>query len=81
MLCAILLRSVRSGYDLSTTNALPQRLCYLGIVNSGDSATLPIRSWYSSQLKAWFKGSPKIGVAVLDFMTNSEQFHSHVIDE
>ena len=36
-LCAILLRSVRSRYNLATTNALPLRLCYLGIANLGAS--------------------------------------------
>ena len=46
-LCAILLRSVRSvrsHYDLATTNALPRRLCYLGIVNLGASGTLQLHS-------------------------------------
>ena len=80
-LCAILLRSVRSCYDLATTNALPQRLCYLDIVNMGASATLPLRSWRSGQLIAWFKCSPKVGVAILDSRTTSECFHAHVIEE
>ena len=80
-LCAILLRSVRSCYDLATTNALPQRLCYLDIVNMGASATLPLRSWRSGQLIAWFKCSPKVGVAILDSRTTSERFHAHVIEE
>ena len=30
MICAILLRSVRSIYDLTTINAVPWRLCLLG---------------------------------------------------
>ena len=34
---AILLRLVQSCYDLATTNALPQRLCYLDLVNIGAS--------------------------------------------
>ena len=38
-LCAILLRSVRSRYNLATTNALPRRLCYLDIANLGASTT------------------------------------------
>ena len=41
-LCATLLRSVRSHYDLATTNTLPRRLCYLA--NIGASVTLPLRS-------------------------------------
>ena len=49
-LCAILLCSVRSCYDLTTTNALPRRLCYLDIVNMGASATLPQRSWRSGMV-------------------------------
>ena len=80
-LCAALLRSVRSHYDLATTNALPRRLYYLGIVNLGASATLPLRSLNSGQLQALFKCSPKVGVALLDSRTNSERFHSHVIKE
>ena len=80
-LCAALLRSVRSHYDLATTNASPRRLCYLGIVNLGAYATLPLRSWHSGQLQAWFKCSPKVGVVLLDSRTNSEQFRSHVIEE
>ena len=80
-LCVTLLRSVRSHYDLATTNALPRRLCYLGIVNLCAFATLPLRSCCSGQLWAWFKCSPKVGGALLDSRTNSEQFHSHVIEE
>ena len=80
-LCATLLRSVRSHYDLATTNVLPQRLCYLGIVNLGASATRPLRSWRSGQLQALFKCSPKVGVALLHSVTNSERFHSYVIEE
>ena len=38
-LCAILLRSVRSRYNLATTNAFPRRLCYLDIANLGASTT------------------------------------------
>ena len=75
------LRSVCSRYDLSTTNALQQRLCYLGIVNIGAPATLPLRSWRSGQLQALFKCSPKVGVALFDSRTNLECFHSHVIEE
>ena len=62
-LCAILLCSVRSHYDLATTNALPRRLYYLGIVNLGASGTLQLHSWRSGQLQAWFECSPKVGVA------------------
>ena len=80
-LCVTLLRSVRSHYDLATTNALPWRLCYLSIINLGASATLPLRSWRSGQLQVLFKCSPKIGVALLDSRTNSERFHSHVIEK
>ena len=68
-------------YDLATTNALPRRQCYLGIVNFGASVTLPIRSWRSGQLQTLFKCFPKVGVALLDSRTNSERFHSHVIEE
>ena len=39
-LFAIWLQSVHSRYDLATTNALPRRLCYLGIVNIDASAML-----------------------------------------
>ena len=39
---ATLLRSVRSNYDLATTNALPRWLCCLSIVNLGASATVPL---------------------------------------
>ena len=41
-LCATLLRSVRSSYDLATTSTFPRRLCYLGIAHLGASATLPL---------------------------------------
>ena len=78
-LCAILLRSVR--YELATTSALPRQLCYLDIVNIGASATLPLRSWRSGQLNAWFKCSPYVDVAILDSRTTSERFHAHVIEE
>ena len=80
-LCAILLRSVRSCYELATTNALPQQLCYLDIVNMGASVTLPLRSWRSGQLIAWFKCSPKVDVVILDSRTPSERLHAHVIEE
>ena len=80
-LFATLLRSVRSHYDLATTNALPRRLCYFGIVNRGASVMLPLHSWRFGQLQALFKCSPKVGVAHLDSRTNSERFHSHVIEE
>ena len=63
----LLLRYARSCYALcalATTNALPRRLCYLDIVNIGASATLPLRSWRSGQLSAWFKCSPKVGVTI-----------------
>ena len=62
----LMLRSVRSCYALlalTTTNALPPRLCYLGIVNLSASVTLPLRSLQSGQLQTWFKCSPKVGVA------------------
>ena len=78
---AILLRSVRSYYKLATTSALPRRLCYLDIVNIGASAMLPLRSWHSGQLNAWFKCSPRVDVAILDTRTTSECFHAHVIEE
>ena len=85
----LLLHYVRSCYalcalattSLATTNPLPRRLCYLDIVNIGASATLPLRSCHSGQLNAWFKCSPKVGVATLDFRTTSERFHAHVIEE
>ena len=80
----LLLRYVRSCYALcalATNNALPQRLCYLDIANIGASATLLLRSWRSGQLNAWFKCSPKVGVAILDSRTTSERFHAHVIEE
>ena len=41
------------------------------IRDNGAFATLPLRSWRSGQLQAWFKGSPKVGVALLDSRTNS----------
>ena len=78
----LLLRSSRSGYALyalATTNALPRRLCFLGIVNLCGSATLRLRFWRSGQLQAWFKCLPKVGVALLDSRTNSERFHYRVI--
>ena len=80
-LYAILLRSVRSCYDFATTNALPRRKYYLDIGNIGASATLPLHSWCSCQLIAWFKCAPKVGVAILDSRTTSERFHAHVIEE
>ena len=83
-LCVTLLRSARPCYTLyalTTTNTLRRRLCYLGIVNLGASATLPLRCWCSGQLQALFKCSPKVGVALLESWTNSEGFHSHVIEE
>ena len=80
-LCTILLRSVRSCYELSTTSALPRRLCYLYIVTIGASATLPLRSWRSGQLNVWFKCSPKVDVAILEARTTSEPFYAHVIEE
>ena len=60
---------------------LPRRLCYIDIVNIGASATPPLRSWRSGQLNAWFKCSPKVGVAILDSRTTSERFHAHVIED
>ena len=63
---SILLRSVHSRYHLATTNALLRRLCYLDIVNVGASTALPRRSCRSGQPEAWFKCSPKVGVALLD---------------
>ena len=77
-LCAILLRSC---YELATTNALSRRLCYLDIVNIGASATLPLPSWRSGQLNAWFKCSHKVGGDILDSRTTSERVHAHVIEE
>ena len=71
MLCTTLLRSVRSCYDTATTNALPQRLCYLSTANLDASTTLPLHSWHSGQFKALFKCSPKGGVALLNSRTNS----------
>ena len=46
-LCATLLRSGRSHYDLATANALPPQLCYMyiDIANLVASATLLLRSW------------------------------------
>ena len=66
------IRSSGSGYSLyalATTNALPRRLCYLGIVNIGAFATLPLHSWRPGQLQAWFKCPPEVGVALLDSRT------------
>ena len=80
----LLLRYGRSCYPLcalATTNTLPRRWCYLDIVNMGACATLPLRSWLSGQPIAWFKCSPKVGVAILDSRTTSERFHAHVIEE
>ena len=70
-LCAILLRYVRSFYDLATTNALPRRLCYLDIVNMG----VLVNSMPGSNALL------KFGVAVLDSRTTSERLHAHVIEE
>ena len=80
---AMQLRSVRSRYDQRASDVTvlfrhrrPWRF----------KSTLPLRSWRSGQLQAWFKCSPKVGVALLDSRTNSvedlvkhERFHSHVI--
>ena len=80
----LLLGYARSCYALcalATTNALPRRLCYLDVVNIGASATLPLHSWRSVQLNAWFKCSLKVGVAILDSRTTSERFHANVIEE
>ena len=70
-LCAILLRSVRSIYDLATTNVLLRRLCYLDIVNMG----VLVNSLPGSNALL------KFGVAILDSRTTSERFHAHVIEE
>ena len=70
-LCAIFLCSVRSFYDLATTNALPRRLCYLDIVNMG----VLVNSLPGSNAPL------KFGVAILDSRTNSGRFHAHVIEE
>ena len=43
---------------------LALRLFYLDMVNLGASATLPLRYWCSAQPHAWFKCSPKVGVAI-----------------
>ena len=59
---SILLRPVRSRYDLATTNALPRRLCYLGIASLDASAMLLLRSWRSGQIHVWFKCFPEVGV-------------------
>ena len=85
----LLLHYARSCYalcalattSLATTSPLPRRLCYFDIVNIGASATLPLRSCRSGQLNAWFKCSPKVGVAILDSRTTSERFHAHVIEK
>ena len=71
-LCAILLH-VRSRYDLATTSLRSTRFrgdCAT-FVYLGASATLPLRSWRSCQLQAWFKCSPEVGVTLLDSRTNS----------
>ena len=65
-LCAVLLRSVPSRYDLAMTNVVPRQLCYLGIANLGASVTKLLRSWRSGQLHVWFKCFPEIGVTLLD---------------
>ena len=62
---------MRSFYDLTTTNALPQRLCYLDIVNMG----VLVNSLPGSNVLL------KFGVAILDSRTTSERFHAHVIEE
>ena len=80
----LLLRYAQSCYALcalATTNTFPRRLCFSDIVNIDASATLPLRSLLSGQLNAWFKCSPKVGVAILDYRTTSERFHAHVIEE
>ena len=66
-LYAILIRSVRSRYDLATIYVLLFRHS-----NLGASATFRLRSWRSGQLQAWFKCSPKVGVALFDPRTNSD---------
>ena len=80
-LCAILLRSVRSCYTLARYDLPASAATVLFRHNIGASATLPLRSWRSGQLNAWFKCSPKVGVAILDSRTTSERFHAPVIDE
>ena len=69
------LRSARfcdALYALTTTNALPQRLCHLSIANIGASATfchasatLLLRSWRSGQLRVLFTCFPEVGVNLL----------------
>ena len=70
-LCAILSRSVRSFYDLATTNALPRRLCYLDIVNMG----VLVNSLPGSNSLL------KCGIAIFDSRTTSERLNAHVIEE
>ena len=79
MVCTL---SLRPCYDqLMRFRGNCATCLYLGIVNLGASAILLLHSLRSGQLKASFECSPKVGVALLDSETNSEQFHSHVIDE
>ena len=67
-------------YALATTMRF-RGDCYLGMVNLGASATLALHSLPSGQLRALFKCSPKVGVALFDSRTNSERFNSHGIEE
>ena len=70
---AVTLHAILHGsrYDLATINALPRRLCYLAIVILGASVMLPLRSWRSGQLQAWYKCTPEVVVTPLDSRTNS----------
>ena len=74
------LLSIHSGYHLATTNALPRRLCYLGIVNLGASVTLPLRSWHALGVLANARPCSSASLK-LDSRTNSERFHSHAIED
>ena len=71
----------RQTVSLEKQMSVKVRHGYLDVVNIGASATLPLRSWRSGQLNAWFKCSLKVGVAILDSRTTSDRFHANVIEE
>ena len=65
----LLRRSLRYGYALYaalTTTSLRQTASASELSRHilCASATLTLRSWRSDQLQAWFKGTPKVGVAL-----------------
>ena len=61
------------------TTSLRSTLSYLVIANLCASVTLPLHSWRSGQLQAWFKRTPEVGVTPLDSRANSVEMSDYIL--